>query len=103
MNRKDKYPDALAVAGGDPRLAGVSGVTAGETVPTAPRSAITYAQAQQTVFRRSAGPCRRCAATPSTSSMPTPKAVSTRAPRLTPVTRPTPTCLAPARAAQRGW
>jgi hypothetical protein len=50
LDRKDKYPDALAVAGGDPRLAGVSGVTAGEAVPADTRTAITYAQAQQAAF-----------------------------------------------------
>ena len=51
LDRGDKYPDALAVAGGDPRLAGVSGITAGETIPTPdPRTAITFAQAQQAAF-----------------------------------------------------
>ena len=50
LDRQDKYPDALAVAGGDPRLAGVTGITTGETVPTDTRTAITYAQAQQAAF-----------------------------------------------------
>ena len=50
LDRGDKYPDALAVAGGDPRLAGVSGITAGETIPTDSRTTITYAQAQQAAF-----------------------------------------------------
>ena len=50
LDRGDKYPDALAVAGGDPRLAGVSGITAGETIPTDTRTTITYAQAQQAAF-----------------------------------------------------
>ena len=50
LDRADKYPDALAVTGGDPRLAGVSGITAGETIPADTRTAITYAQAQQAAF-----------------------------------------------------
>ena len=50
LDRGDKYPDALAVAGGDPRLVGVSGVTAGETIPTDTRAPITFAQAQQAAF-----------------------------------------------------
>ena len=51
LDRGDMYPDALAVAGGDPRLKGVAGVTAGETIPTTdPRTKITYAQAQQAAF-----------------------------------------------------
>ena len=50
LDRKDKYPDALAVAGGDPRLAGVSGITPGETIPDDTRTPITYAQAQQAAF-----------------------------------------------------
>ena len=41
LDRADKYPDALAVAGGDPRLAGAAADT---------RTAITYAQAQQAAF-----------------------------------------------------
>ncbi len=50
LDRGDKYPDALAVPGGDPRLAGVSGITAGETIPADPRTTITFAQAQQAAF-----------------------------------------------------
>lgn len=51
LDRGDMYPDALAVAGGDPRLKGVAGITAGETIPTTdPRAKITYAQAQQAAF-----------------------------------------------------
>ena len=50
LDRGDKYPDALAVPGGDPRLAGVAGITAGETIPTDTRTAITFAQAQQAAF-----------------------------------------------------
>jgi hypothetical protein len=51
LDRGDLYPDALAVPGGDPRLKGVAGITAGETIPTTdPRTTITYAQAQQAAF-----------------------------------------------------
>ena len=50
LDRQDKYPDALAVAGGDPRLAGVTGITSGETVPADTRTPITYAQSQQAAF-----------------------------------------------------
>ena len=50
LDRGDKYPDALAVAGGDPRLKGVAGITAGENIPDDTRTAITYAQAQQAAF-----------------------------------------------------
>ncbi|MDR3418113.1 MAG: alkaline phosphatase family protein [Nevskia sp.] len=51
LDRGDKYPDALAVPGGDPRLAGVAGITAGETIPSPdPRQPITFAQAQQAAF-----------------------------------------------------
>ena len=41
LDRGDKYPDALAVAGGDPRVAGA---------PADTRTAITYAQSQQAAF-----------------------------------------------------
>jgi hypothetical protein len=50
LDRGDKYPDALAVPGGDPRLATLPGVTQGETVPADTRQTITYAQAQQAAF-----------------------------------------------------
>ncbi|WP_028080504.1 alkaline phosphatase family protein [Solimonas soli] len=50
FDRGDKYPDALAVAGGDPRLSGLSGITAGETVPADTRKAISFEQAQQAAF-----------------------------------------------------
>ena len=50
LDRADKYPDALAVAGGDPRLAGVAGVTSGETIPVDTRTPITFAQSQQAAF-----------------------------------------------------
>lgn len=41
LDRGDKYPDALAVAGGDPRVAGAAADT---------RTAITFAQSQQAAF-----------------------------------------------------
>ena len=41
LDRGDKYPDALAVPGGDPRVAGAAADT---------RTKITYAQAQQAAF-----------------------------------------------------
>ena len=50
LDRGDKYPDALAVAGGDPRLAGVTGITSGETIPADARTTITFAQAQRAAF-----------------------------------------------------
>jgi hypothetical protein len=51
LDRGDMYPDALAVAGGDPRLNGVAGITAGESIPaTDPRAKITFAQSQQAAF-----------------------------------------------------
>lgn len=56
LDRGDKYPDALAVAGGDPTLASVSGITAGETIPADTRQPITYAQAQQAAFNVEAIP-----------------------------------------------
>jgi hypothetical protein len=51
LDRGDKYPDDLAVTGGDPRLSGAAGVTQG-TVPTGTdtRKAITFAQAEQAAF-----------------------------------------------------
>jgi hypothetical protein len=58
LDRKDMFPDNLAVLGGDPRLAGLSGVTltnsdgtkATPTVPTQKQAPITFAQAQQAAF-----------------------------------------------------
>lgn len=50
LDRGDKYPDALAVAGGDPRLAGLAHVTSGETIPSDTRTTITFAQSQQAAF-----------------------------------------------------
>ena len=58
LDRKDLYPDNLAVPGGDPRLVGLAGVTIsnkdGSTVtpstPSQKQAAITFAQAQQAAF-----------------------------------------------------
>ncbi|MDM0039801.1 phosphoesterase [Variovorax sp. J22G21] len=58
LDRKDLFPDNLAVAGGDPRLVGLSSVTltnrdgskATPTVPTQKQAPITFAQAQQAAF-----------------------------------------------------
>ncbi|MDB5829668.1 MAG: phosphoesterase [Variovorax sp.] len=58
LDRKDLFPDNLAVAGGDPRLVGLSSVTltnkdgskATPTVPTQEQAPITFAQAQQAAF-----------------------------------------------------
>ncbi len=58
LDRKDMFPDHLAVAGGDPRLVGLSGVTIsnkdGSSVarsqPTQKQAPITFAQAQQAAF-----------------------------------------------------
>lgn len=51
LDRGDLYPDALAVPGGDPRLAGAANVSA-STAPsgTDTRAKITFAQAQQAAF-----------------------------------------------------
>ncbi len=58
LDRKDLFPDNLAVLGGDPRLAGLSSVTLTNTdgtkaTPTGPmqkQAPITFAQAQQAAF-----------------------------------------------------
>ena len=51
LDRGDLFPDALAVAGGDPRLKNLAGVTQ-STAPTGadPRAKITFAQSQQAAF-----------------------------------------------------
>jgi hypothetical protein len=51
LDRGDLYPDALAVAGGDPRLKGMVGVIQA-TAPAAAdtRAKITFAQSQQAAF-----------------------------------------------------
>jgi len=58
LDRKDMFPDNLAVAGGDPRLVGLAGVTltnsdgtkATPSAPTQKQAAITFAEAQQAAF-----------------------------------------------------
>jgi hypothetical protein len=58
LDRGDMFPDNLAVAGGDPRLAGLSSVVltnrdgsnATPSVPTQKQAPITFAQAQQAAF-----------------------------------------------------
>lgn len=51
LDRGDLYPDALAVAGGDPRLKGQAGVTAATAATAADtRPAITFLQSQQAAF-----------------------------------------------------
>ena len=50
FDRGDKYPDALAVAGGDPEITGMTGVTAGTATTTDSRQPITFLQAQQAAF-----------------------------------------------------
>jgi hypothetical protein len=50
LDRKDKFPDALAVAGGDPELTGMAGVTPVTATTADTRSAITFLQAQQAAF-----------------------------------------------------
>jgi len=58
LDRKDMFPDNLAVAGGDPRLVGLSSVTltnrdGSKSVPTGPlqkQAPITFAEAQQAAF-----------------------------------------------------
>ncbi|GGC86591.1 phosphoesterase [Undibacterium terreum] len=50
LDRGDLYPDALAVPGGDPRLKGLSNVTALTANTAETRTAITFAQSQQAAF-----------------------------------------------------
>jgi hypothetical protein len=50
LDRGDLYPDALANPGGDPELAGMSGVTATTNNGKEGRKAITFQQAQQAAF-----------------------------------------------------
>ncbi|HEY6475161.1 MAG TPA: PKD domain-containing protein [Polyangia bacterium] len=49
-DRGDLYPDALAVAGGDPELTGLPGVTPLTASVTDTRQPITFLQAQQAAF-----------------------------------------------------
>ena len=50
LDRGDKYPDALAVPGGNPELTGMAGVTAATATTTDTRAAITFQQAEQAAF-----------------------------------------------------
>lgn len=50
LDRGDLYPDALAVAGGDPRLTGLAGVTAATATVADTRTPISFAQAEQAAF-----------------------------------------------------
>src|SRR5471030_2843901 len=51
LDRKDLYPDALAVPGGDPTLKGLANVTAATAGSAADsRTAITFLQSQQAAF-----------------------------------------------------
>ena len=50
LDRGDLYPDALAVAGGDPRLTGMANVTATTATVADTRQPITFAQSQQAAF-----------------------------------------------------
>jgi hypothetical protein len=50
LDRGDKYPDALAVAGGDPTLAGMSVTALTNTASADTRKAITFQQAEQAAF-----------------------------------------------------
>lgn len=50
FDRGDKYPDALAVPGGDPELTGMAGVTAATATVPETRLPISFAQAQQAAF-----------------------------------------------------
>lgn len=50
LDRGDRYPDALAVPGGDPELTGLRHVTADTARTPDHRQPITFAQAQQAAF-----------------------------------------------------
>ena len=50
FDRGDLYPDALAVAGGDPTITGMAGVTAATAKTVDTRKSITFQQAQQAAF-----------------------------------------------------
>ncbi|MDB5856784.1 MAG: hypothetical protein JWQ76_473 [Ramlibacter sp.] len=50
FDRGDLYPDALAVAGGDPEITGRAGVSAATAGVKDTRKAITFRQAQQAAF-----------------------------------------------------
>jgi hypothetical protein len=50
LDRGDLYPDALAVAGGDPELTGLANVTAATATTPDTRTTITFQQAEQAAF-----------------------------------------------------
>ena len=50
LDRGDLYPDALAVAGGDPELTGMANVTAATATTADTRTTITFQQAEQAAF-----------------------------------------------------
>ncbi|PUA20706.1 phosphoesterase [Glaciimonas sp. PCH181] len=50
LDRGDLFPDALAVPGGDPRLKGMTNVTAATATTTDTRTPITFLQSQQAAF-----------------------------------------------------
>jgi hypothetical protein len=50
LDRGDLYPDALAVAGGDPEITGLAGVTAATAKVADNRKPITFQQSQQAAF-----------------------------------------------------
>lgn len=50
LDRGDKFPDALANPGGDPRLNGMAGVTAATATVVDNRKPITFLQSQQAAF-----------------------------------------------------
>lgn len=50
LDRGDKFPDALANPGGDPRLAGLAGVTTATANAVDNRKPITFLQSQQAAF-----------------------------------------------------
>ena len=50
LDRGDRYPDALAVPGGDPELTGLANVTAQTATTPEARAPITFAQAEQAAF-----------------------------------------------------
>jgi len=50
LDRGDKYPDALAVHGGNPELTGLANVTAATATTADTRTTITFEQAEQAAF-----------------------------------------------------
>lgn len=50
LDRNDKFPDALANPGGDPRLTGMAGVTTATANVVDNRKAVTFLQSQQAAF-----------------------------------------------------